>query len=194
MDVARIGPRTRARREATWPRARVGRCPPAAPGPAPWIAPSGPHPGLYGVPLRVFSAFGGRRRARGARGARGGKPLWPLKIRYRESDLWVRVPSPARESFENQQPRANAGHPAQRTFLAGHLVGRVCSVACLLPKPFDLALRALLNAEVLDHVLHMTHLNRWVVALAMWPNRETAVGCACQVCRGQVRGGMARHL
>ena len=40
----------------------------------------------------------------------------------------------------------------------------------------------------------MTHLDRRVVALAMWPNRETAVGCACQVCRGQVRGGMARHL
>ena len=47
-----------------------------------------------------------------------------------------------------------------------------------LAKPFDLALRALLDAEVLDHVLHVTNLDLWVVALAMWPNRQTGIASA----------------
>jgi hypothetical protein len=42
---------------------------------------SGPHLGLYGVPLRAFCAFRDQRRARDTRGALGGEPPWPLKIR-----------------------------------------------------------------------------------------------------------------
>ena len=58
------------------------------------------------------------------------------------------------------------------------MVGRIYPPPRLpapLAKPFDLALRALLDAEVLDHVLHVTNLDLWIVALAVWPNRQTGI-------------------